>query len=70
MPAVLPSGLEQFVEHVLPVLRERGLFREEYEGRTLREHYGLERPANRYAGAGAVGTASDSGARVLEGAPA
>lgn len=68
MPAVLPSGLERFVEHVLPVLRERGLFREEYEGRTLREHYGLERPANRYAGAGAVGTASDGGARVLEGA--
>nr|WP_277813372.1 LLM class flavin-dependent oxidoreductase [Cellulosimicrobium sp. MM] len=68
MPAVLPSGLEQFVEHVLPVLRERGLFRTEYEGRTLREHYGLERPANRYTDAAPTGTSSDGGARVVEGA--
>ena len=48
MGAALPSGLEAFIEHVLPGLRERGLFREEYEGRTLREHYGLPRPANRF----------------------
>lgn len=54
MPAVLPSGLEQFTAHVLPILRERGLFRTEYTGTTLREHYGLDRPANRYATA-AVG---------------
>ena len=47
MGAALPSGLEAFIEHVLPGLRERGLFREEYQGRTLREHYGLARPANR-----------------------
>lgn len=51
MPAILPSGLEQFVDHVLPILRERGLFRAEYEGKTLREHYGLDRPANRYSAA-------------------
>ena len=44
MPAVLPSGLEAFVDHVVPLLVERGLFREEYEGSTLREHYGLPRP--------------------------
>ncbi|MFC0436978.1 LLM class flavin-dependent oxidoreductase [Kutzneria buriramensis] len=49
MPAVLPSGLESFVERVLPVLRARGLFRTEYEGSTLREHYGLARPASQYA---------------------
>ncbi|MBO0979621.1 LLM class flavin-dependent oxidoreductase [Microbacterium sp. SD291] len=49
MPAVLPSGLEVFVERVLPILRERGLFRTEYEGETLREHYGLPRPANRHS---------------------
>jgi FMN-dependent oxidoreductase (nitrilotriacetate monooxygenase family) len=48
MPAVLPSGLESFVERVLPILRARGLFRTEYEGTTLREHYGLARPASRY----------------------
>jgi N-acetyl-S-(2-succino)cysteine monooxygenase len=44
MPPVLPSGLEAFVDHVIPELRRRGLFRSEYEGTTLREHYGLERP--------------------------
>ncbi|MCW2793160.1 MAG: class flavin-dependent oxidoreductase [Nocardioides sp.] len=44
MPAVLPSGLETFVDHVVPVLQERGLFRLDYEGSTLREHYGLPVP--------------------------
>ena len=48
MPAVLPSGLEAFVDHVVPILRDRGLFRREYTGRTLREHYGLTRPPNRF----------------------
>jgi FMN-dependent oxidoreductase (nitrilotriacetate monooxygenase family) len=48
MPAVLPSGLELFVDHVIPILRRRGLFRTEYTGRTLREHYGLPRPVNQH----------------------
>jgi FMN-dependent oxidoreductase (nitrilotriacetate monooxygenase family) len=48
MPPVLPSGLELFVDHVLPILRSRGLFRSEYTGTTLREHYGLDRPSNQY----------------------
>lgn len=47
MGAALPSGLETFIETVLPILRARGLFRTEYAGTTLREHYGLPRPANR-----------------------
>ena len=47
MPPVLPSGLERFVEHVVPILQRRGLFRTEYEGETLRDHYGLARPDNR-----------------------
>lgn len=47
MPAVLPSGLEVFVDRVVPILQERGLFRTEYTARTLRGHYGLPRPANR-----------------------
>ncbi|GID91131.1 LLM class flavin-dependent oxidoreductase [Amorphoplanes digitatis] len=47
MPAVLPSGLVAFVDHVVPILQERGRFRTEYEGVTLRDHYGLPRPANR-----------------------
>jgi alkanesulfonate monooxygenase len=49
MPPFLPGGLDDFVELVLPELRRRGLFRTEYEGRTLREHLGLKRPASRYA---------------------
>ena len=49
MPAVLPSGLELFAGHVVPLLQRRGLFRTDYEGTTLREHYGLARPASQYA---------------------
>ena len=49
MPAALPSGLELFVDHIIPIFRGRGLFRTEYTGRTLREHYGIPRPANQFA---------------------
>lgn len=48
MPAVLPAGLDRFAEDVVPILRRRGLFRTEYEGATLRDHYGLPRPANQF----------------------
>jgi FMN-dependent oxidoreductase (nitrilotriacetate monooxygenase family) len=41
MPPLLPGGLTDFVDQVVPELRARGLFRAEYTGRTLREHYGL-----------------------------
>ncbi|MGW6521451.1 LLM class flavin-dependent oxidoreductase [Streptomyces sp. NPDC054962] len=52
MPAVLPSGLDAFVDHVVPILRARGLLRREYGPRTtLRERYGLPRPANQYVNA-------------------
>ncbi|MGP3948804.1 LLM class flavin-dependent oxidoreductase [Streptomyces sp. 7N604] len=54
MPPHLPGGLEDFVDHVVPILQQRGLFRTEYTGRTLREHYGLARPANRLAAAAAA----------------
>ncbi|GGN64770.1 monooxygenase [Actinoplanes lobatus] len=46
MPAVLPSGLTAFVDQVVPILQARGLFRTDYEGTTLRDHYGLPRPVN------------------------
>ncbi|MFI8103305.1 LLM class flavin-dependent oxidoreductase [Streptomyces sp. NPDC086023] len=49
MPPYLPGGLEVFVDEVVPLLQARGLFRTEYTGRTLRDHYGLARPANRLA---------------------
>ena len=41
MPAVMPEQLSLFVEMVIPELRRRGLFREEYEFSTLRENLGL-----------------------------
>jgi FMN-dependent oxidoreductase (nitrilotriacetate monooxygenase family) len=44
----LPSELETFIEQVLPILRSKGLFREEYRGTTLRDHYGLSVPANQF----------------------
>lgn len=47
-PAVLPGGLNDFVDMVVPELVRRDLFRSEYEGRTLRENLGLKRPASRY----------------------
>lgn len=44
----LPGGLDDFVDRVVPELQRRGLFRREYEGRTLRENLGLPRPKNRF----------------------
>lgn len=44
MPPVLPHMLDVFIEHVIPILQKRGLFRTAYEGDTLRDHYGLNRP--------------------------
>ena len=44
MPPILPSMLEVFIAEVVPLLRKRGLFRAEYDGTTLRDHYGLDRP--------------------------
>lgn len=49
MPPFLPEGLHDFVDGVVPILQQRGLFRREYSGTTLREHLGLQRPSNRYS---------------------
>jgi FMN-dependent oxidoreductase (nitrilotriacetate monooxygenase family) len=49
MPPVLPASLDDFVELVVPELQKRGIFRTAYEGKTLRENLGLERPVGRYA---------------------
>jgi N-acetyl-S-(2-succino)cysteine monooxygenase len=46
-PATLPGGLNDFVTQVIPELRNRGLFRTEYEGATLRDNLDLPRPAGR-----------------------
>ncbi|WP_184401766.1 LLM class flavin-dependent oxidoreductase [Rhizobium sp. BK650] len=44
MAPLFPTGLEEFVTYVVPELRRRGLFREDYEGRTLRQNLGLSVP--------------------------
>lgn len=44
----IPSGLKDFVELVVPILQERGIYRTEYESDTLRGNLGLPIPANRY----------------------
>jgi alkanesulfonate monooxygenase SsuD/methylene tetrahydromethanopterin reductase-like flavin-dependent oxidoreductase (luciferase family) len=47
-PPYLPGGCDDFVDMVIPVLQERGLFRTDYEGTTLREHLGLKPAVSRY----------------------
>lgn len=47
-PTHLPGGCEDFVDMVVPELQRRGLFRTEYEGRTLRENLGLKPSRSRY----------------------
>jgi hypothetical protein len=44
----LPGQLQRFIEEVLPLLRRRGLAREDYDTDTLRGHLGLDKPANRH----------------------
>jgi FMN-dependent oxidoreductase (nitrilotriacetate monooxygenase family) len=46
--AGVPTGLDEFVEHVIPILQQRGLFRTDYEADTLRGNLGLAIPSNRY----------------------
>ncbi|PQV43265.1 LLM class flavin-dependent oxidoreductase, partial [Paraburkholderia sp. BL21I4N1] len=41
-PAILPGGMEDISDFIIPELRRRGLFRDRYEGRTLRENLGLK----------------------------
>lgn len=45
----VPEGVTDFVDLVVPILRERGLIRADYTGRTLRENLGLAIPRNRHA---------------------
>jgi alkanesulfonate monooxygenase SsuD/methylene tetrahydromethanopterin reductase-like flavin-dependent oxidoreductase (luciferase family) len=41
VPHITPSGLDPFVDRVVPLLQERGVYRTDYEGTTLRQHLGL-----------------------------
>lgn len=51
MPPLYPQFLDAFTSKVVPILQDRGLFRTEYSGATLRDHYGLPRPASGYEAA-------------------
>ncbi|MFS2153376.1 LLM class flavin-dependent oxidoreductase [Rhizobium sp. Rhizsp42] len=44
MPSHFPDGLTDFVDMVVPILQQRGLYRTEYEGNTLRDRMGFARP--------------------------
>jgi alkanesulfonate monooxygenase len=48
LPVTFPGALADFVDQVVPELQRRGIFRKEYEGKTLRENLGLTVPPNRY----------------------
>lgn len=54
MPPYLPGGLTDFVDRVVPILQERGLFRTEYTADTLRGHYGLAPVESRFATGAAI----------------
>jgi FMN-dependent oxidoreductase (nitrilotriacetate monooxygenase family) len=41
VPHITPGGLDEFADTVVPLLQERGVFRSEYQGTTLRDHLGL-----------------------------
>jgi FMN-dependent oxidoreductase (nitrilotriacetate monooxygenase family) len=41
VPHITPAGLDEFADTVVPLLQERGVFRSDYKGSTLREHLGL-----------------------------
>ncbi|WP_063057564.1 NtaA/DmoA family FMN-dependent monooxygenase [Nocardia sienata] len=44
VPHLTPAGLDEFVDTVIPELQDRGTYRTEYTGTTLREHLGLRHP--------------------------
>jgi len=49
MPPWLTGGIDIFIDEVVPILRKRRLFRDEYTGTTLRDHLGLPRPRSLYS---------------------
>ena len=63
VPHLTPHGLDRFVDDVVPMLQERGVFRADYEGPTLRDHLGLPGP---YATPAFDASPGDSTARPLE----
>ncbi len=56
VPHLTPHGLDEFVDKVVPVLQERGVFRADYEGATLRDHLGPRPPGGAVARRGSSRT--------------
>jgi alkanesulfonate monooxygenase SsuD/methylene tetrahydromethanopterin reductase-like flavin-dependent oxidoreductase (luciferase family) len=56
VPHITPGGLDEFADTVVPLLQERGVFRADYQGSTLRDHLGLAQPA--------AGRTATTGSRV------
>jgi hypothetical protein len=52
MPPLLPATLDVFSAEAIPLLRQRGLFRTSYAGKTLREYYGLGWPDSAWSASG------------------
>jgi FMN-dependent oxidoreductase (nitrilotriacetate monooxygenase family) len=61
-PWLIPTGLDDIVNHLVPALQERGVYPTEYAGSTLRENLGLATPVRAAASTGA--DAAPSEARV------
>jgi alkanesulfonate monooxygenase SsuD/methylene tetrahydromethanopterin reductase-like flavin-dependent oxidoreductase (luciferase family) len=61
MAPILPGGLDDFVNLVVPELQRRGLYRTRYEGPTLRDNLGLKKPISRYVREKAKGLATAAG---------
>ena len=57
LPPYFPGAFDDFVDLVVPELKRRGLFRRDYEGTTLRDHFGLKRISAPAAARRAVGAA-------------
>jgi FMN-dependent oxidoreductase (nitrilotriacetate monooxygenase family) len=64
MPPLLPAQLDAFSKGVIPILQQRGLFRTEYIGKTLREHYNLPRTASIFDDPAWTGQLQESAAGV------
>jgi hypothetical protein len=55
VPHLTPGGLDEFADRVVPLLQERGVYRAEYSGTTLREHLGLAALSRPLAPTGSAG---------------
>lgn len=60
MPPWFPGAFDDFVDHVVPILQRRGLFRQDYAGTTLRDHLGLPRPEHPLAKRASAGSMTAS----------